>query len=327
MSLEMTDVKVLEPQSAALVSRMRAGGARELLDHSDMGALRAQMREFLRACAPQPLPVGATERRQLRFKDRDVEVIIYGPLASQPGATGTSSQGKPLLQTHDPIARYLCNKSGAVVVSVDYRLAPEHKFPAPLEDAYDTLCWAHANAGQLGADPTKIVVAGESAGGTIAVALCLITRERGGPPIALQIPMCASLTLSEIDRYPSWRALGDGRYLLSRAAVEEIRRVYLNRPEEATNPLASPLLASDLTALPPALVICAECDPLVDEAAYYSRRLEEAGVPVTYKCFAGTIHSFMILAGVIDLGHAALDLVAEHIRTRAGVTIHSARAR
>src|ERR1700734_81611 len=152
--LETIDMKELEPQSAALVSRMRAGGRGELLDHGDVGALRTKMGDFLRACAPKPVPVGATERRRLQFKDRDIEVIIYWPPVSHGRATDTSSEGKPLLlyfhgggfthfnaETHDPIARYLCNKSGAVVVNVDYRLAPEHKFPAPLEDAYDTLCW------------------------------------------------------------------------------------------------------------------------------------------------------------------------------------------
>ena len=315
-------MKVLEPQSAALVSRVRAMDPGEFLDHDDMGALRTRMAGFLQACAPRPLPVGAVEKRRIQFQGRGVEVVIYNPPVDT-----TSTAGRPLAlyfhgggfthfsaETHDPVARYLCNKSGAVIVNVDYRLAPENKFPAALEDAYDTLCWASANAHELGADPTKISVVGESAGGTIAIVLCLMSRDRGGPAIARQVPMCASVDLSDLDRYDSWHAFGDGRYLLSRVDIDEIRRVYLNTPDEVTDPRVSPILATDLTGLPPALVIGAECDPLVDEAALHARRLQAAGVTVRYECFAGTIHSFMILAGVIDLGYAALDLVAGYVQ-------------
>jgi acetyl esterase len=140
-----------------------------------------------------------------------------------------------------------------------------------------------------------------------------MTKSRGGPAIALQIPLCASLTLHDIQRYPSWRTLAGGEYLLTPGTIEDMRALYLSRPEEELNPLVSPILASDLTGLPPALVITAQFDPLMDEAAHYAQRLREAQVPVTYECFAGTIHAFMIMAGAIDLGYTALDLVAERI--------------
>jgi acetyl esterase len=220
--------------------------------------------------------------------------------------------------THDAVARYLCNKAGCVVVSVDYRLAPEHKFPAALDDAYDAVCWVAEHAAELGGDPGKIAIAGESAGGTLTVAVCLMSKSRGGPRIALQVPMCPALTLHELDRYASWRMLGGGEYLLSKKSIEDIRDLYLSQRQDALNPLASPILAPDLAGLPPALIVTAQFDPLVDEAAHYGQRLQEAGVPLTYRCFEGTIHSFMIMAGVISLGYTALDLVAARIASLQG---------
>jgi acetyl esterase len=316
----------LEQQSAALVQRLIGGGG-EILDHRDVAALRAKMSAFLRAVGPKALPVEASQSRRIAAGDREVAVTLYWPPEAQRDSGNPAGESPPPIllyfhgggfthfsaATHDTVARYLCNKGHCIVVNVDYRLAPEHKFPAPLEDAYAALCWVSRHADEIGGDASRIVVAGESAGGTISVALCLMTRSRGGPAIALQIPMCASLTLHEIQRYSSWRMLAGGEYLLTPGTIEDMRALYLSRPEEELNPLVSPILAPDLTGLPPALVITAQFDPLVDEAAHYSQRLREAQVPVTYECFAGTIHAFMIMAGAIDLGYTALDLVAEHI--------------
>jgi acetyl esterase len=125
--------------------------------------------------------------------------------------------------------------------------------------------------------------------------------------------MCASFTLRDIDRYPSWARLGTGEYLLTPRNIADIRSLYLKRPEEQSEPLASPILAPDLRDMPPALVIAAEFDPLMDEAAHYAERLRQAQVPATYTLFEGTIHSFMIMCGAISLGYSALDLVADRI--------------
>ena len=312
----------LEPESAALVRQLQSGGG-EVIDHTDIAQLRLKLAAFMLSCGPRALPVKAAVRRALRVKDREIGSIQYWP-PDEAGSTGAA----PLLvyfhggafthfsaDTHDAVTRYLCNRAGCVVVNVDYRLAPEHKFPAALDDAYDAVCWVAEHAAELGGDPGKIVVAGESAGGTLSAAICLLARERGGPRIALQIPMCPSLTLQNIETYPSWQALGSGEYLLSKHSIEDIRSLYLRQQEDALNPLASPLLAPDCTGLPPALIVTAQFDPLVDEAAHYAQRLEQAGVPVAYKCFAGTVHSFMIMAGVISLGYEALELVADRIAT------------
>lgn len=310
----------LEPESAALVRQLQSGGG-EVLDHTDIAQLRLKMAAFMRSCGPRVLPVKAAARRTLQVKDREVGSMQYWP-PDDAGRAGAA----PLLvyfhgggfthfsaDTHDAVTRYICNRAGCVVVSVDYRLAPEHKFPAALDDAYDAVCWVQAHAAELGGDPHKIVVAGESAGGSLAAAVCLLAREKGGPGIALQIPMCASLTLHDIETYPSWQALGGGEYLLSKRSIEEIKSLYLQRQKDALSPFVSPLLAPDCSALPPALIVTAQFDPLVDEAAHYAQRLEQAGVPVTYKCFAGTVHSFMIMAGIISLGYQALDFVCARI--------------
>jgi len=313
----------LEPESAALLQQVNSGPT-PVLDHRDIAGLRAKMAAFMQACGPRALPVSAVRRRSLRIGDRELATIQYWPPAN--GSDPAAERVPPILvyfhggafthfsaDTHDAVARYLCNRAGCVVVNVDYRLAPEHKFPAALDDAYDAVCWVATHARELGGDSLKVAVAGESAGGTLSIALCLMAKERGGPPIALQIPMCPALTLHQIEQYPSWQTLGSGDYLLAKESIDAIRSLYLRQPQDQLNPLASPILAPDLTGLPPALVVTAQFDPLVDEAEHYGRRLQEAGVPVTYRCFAGTLHSFMIMAGVISLGYEALDLVAARV--------------
>jgi acetyl esterase len=315
----------LEPESAAVV-RQLTNGNREVLDHSDLTALRAKMGDFMKSCGPMLLTVNRSERRRMRTAGLEVATIVHWPPDSDRDA-GNGNRRPILLyfhggafthfsaDTHDAVARYLCNKGECVVVNVDYRLAPEHKFPAALDDAYAALCWVAKHADELGGDAEKIAVAGESAGGMLSVTLCLMAKQKGQPKIALQIPMCASLTLDGLDQYESWQRLGSGEFLLSKGSIEDIRTLYLTRLEEAVNPLVSPILAPDLAGLPPALVVTAEFDPLVDEAAHYAQRLRDAGVPVTYRCYEGTIHSFMIMAGVISLGYSALDLVASQIRS------------
>lgn len=312
----------LDADSAALLAQVRAQN--ELLSHQDVASLRARMADFMRACAPRQMPVGKSLERALRVDGREINAIVNWP-PEQPSLPSPSSRPPVALYfhggafthfsaaTHNTVATYLCNKARCIVINVDYRLAPENKFPAAIEDAYDALCWAAANAKDLGGDPTKIVVTGESAGGTISAALCLMARQRGGPAIALQAPMCASFTLHGVYQYRSWQTLGTGQYLLTPSVIDEIKSLYLRTPQDELDPLASPLLAPSVAGLPPALIVTAGFDPLVDEAAAYARRLSEAGVPVSYKCYLTTIHAFMIMAAVIPVGYSALDFVCEHI--------------
>jgi acetyl esterase len=191
------------------------------------------------------------------------------------------------LESCDNPCREICVGVGAVVVSVAYRLAPEHKFPTPPEDCYAALLWLHEHAHELDVDAAALSVGGESAGGNLAAVVALMARDRGGPRLALQvlgIPVC-DLTMSQ----PSVGEFGEG-YLLRRAGMADYADHYLQRPEEARHPYASPLFAEDLSELPPALVMTMEFDPLRDEGEAYARRLVEAGVPTRHLRWSGQVH-------------------------------------
>jgi acetyl esterase len=191
--------------------------------------------------------------------------------------------------SHDGGTRELCAQAGAIVVSVDYRLAPEHKFPVAAEDCHAALLWATEHATELGGDATRLAITGDSAGGNLAAAVALMNRDRGGPPLALQAlvypvidPACAT---------PSAVANGEG-YLLTTASMKWMWSLYVNGADDYANPYAAPVAAASLAGLPPALVITAEFDPLRDEGEAYGRALEAAGVPVTITRYDGMIHGF-----------------------------------
>jgi acetyl esterase len=198
-----------------------------------------------------------------------------------------------------------------MVVAVDYRLAPEHKFPAAVEDSYAATLWVAANAGGLGIDPRRIAVGGDSAGGNLAAVVSLKCRDEGGPALALQVLVYPVTNLASFDT-GSYQAFAEG-YNLTRAEMEWFRASYLSRPEDGKHPHASPLLAANLDGLPPALVITAECDPLRDEGEAYARRLEQAGVPVTRTRYPGMIHPFFSMPGALSQARKAIQQVAAAI--------------
>jgi acetyl esterase/lipase len=213
--------------------------------------------------------------------------------------------------THDAVCRHLANRSEAIVVSVDYRMAPEHKFPAAAEDCSAATSWVASNAAALGADPRRLVVVGDSAGGNLAAVVSLMARDRGAPPIALQL-LVYPVTDHSYET-PSYRENADG-YLLTKDAMVWFWNHYLQAPGDGANPYASPLRAASLAGLPPAMVITAEYDPLRDEGEAYARRLREAAVPVTLKRYDGMIHGFFILTGVFDEAIQAIAEAAAEIR-------------
>ena len=215
------------------------------------------------------------------------------------------------LDTHDAACRALANASGCKVVALDYRLAPEHKFPAGLEDCHAALRWLAAHAAQLGVDAGRIAIGGDSAGGNLAAATTLLARERGGPAIAFQL-LVYPVTHHAFDT-ASYRDYGTG-YLLTTEGMRWNWSHYLPDAAAGRDPLASPLLAPDLRGLPPALVIVAECDPLCDETLAYARRLADAGVPVQTRCYAGMIHAFFTLGQVFDDGRAAIAFAGDALR-------------
>lgn len=198
------------------------------------------------------------------------------------------------LDHFDPICRGLARDVGCVVASVGYRLAPEHRFPTAPEDCLAALCWIVAHAAELGVDPARVSVGGVSAGGNLAAVVALMARDRGGPRLVLQvleIPIADLTRLDPLDLPAEGVTLPSGK--------EVVLRYYLQTPSDAANPYASPLCAADLHDLPPALVMCAEYDPLAAEGAAYAQRLAAADVPVEYRCWEGQFHGSQPMAALI----------------------------
>ena len=202
------------------------------------------------------------------------------------------------LDTHDFVARNLCGGTGAMVASVDYRMGPEHKFPAAVDDCFAALEWVHANAANLGADPRRIGVHGDSAGGNLAAVVALLARDVGGPQLRLQslvYPVTDySLVGESYDRYSS------GYGILTRAAMAWFRDHYLRSVDDASDWRASPIRTVNLARVAPAIVITAECDVLHDDGERYAEALRRVGVPVEYKDFTGMIHAFFGMVPAVD---------------------------
>jgi acetyl esterase len=198
-----------------------------------------------------------------------------------------------------------------MVASVDYRLAPESRYPVAAEDSYAALGWIVANAARLGIDPRRVAVGGDSAGGNLSAAVSLMARDRKGPALVYQV-LIYPVTNHSLDT-PSYHENATG-YVLTREAMRWFWRHYLAREEQGREPLASPLVAPNLAGLPPALVITAACDPLRDEGEAYAARLRDAGVPVTLTRYDGMFHGFIRMTRFLDKARAAVDEVAGSLR-------------
>jgi acetyl esterase len=212
------------------------------------------------------------------------------------------------LETHDGVCRILCRHGGAHVLAIDYRLAPEHPFPAAVEDARAALRWGFANAGALGADPRRVGVGGDSAGGNLAAVVSQLAAGDGGPAPALQLLIYPATDFSR--RRRSRELFGEG-FLLTNSEMDWFETNYLGAERtHARDPRASPLLAEDLSGLAPAYVVTAAFDPLRDEGEEYVEALRAAGTPVTLRRFPGFIHAFIAGAGVSRNARDALVEIA-----------------
>jgi len=251
--------------------------------------------------------VARVEQRNIPGPGPAIPVRIYTPTGAGPFPILVWFHGGGWvvgdLDMADATARHLAVGAGCIVVSVDYRLAPETKFPGPADDCYAATQWAVQHASQINGDPERIAVGGDSAGGNLAAAVSLMARDRSGPALAFQL-LVYPVTQRDYTT-SSYQSYADG-YLLSRASMQWYWDHYLHSPTDASNPYAAPRVAPDLSALPPALVITAECDPLCDEGAAYARRLQAAGVPATYSCYSGMIHGFFGMPAVLDKGKQAV---------------------
>ncbi|MFP3989833.1 alpha/beta hydrolase [Streptomyces sp. E11-3] len=274
----------------------------------------AEARRIL-AAAPeppwQPLQVGSVEDRTIPGPEGapEIPVRVYLPdPADAPGPRPTlvffHGGGWVLcdLDSHDGTARQLCRHAGAAVVSVDYRLAPEHPFPAAVDDAYAAVRWVAAHLAELGGDPGPLAVAGDSAGGNLAAVVAQIARDRGGPAIGLQVLVYPSTDMTYDGQSRTRNASG---YFLTSAHMAWFGRQYLGGGGDPAHPHISPL-RGDLTGLPPAHVVTAGCDPLCDEGRAYAAKLREAGVPVTEGHFPGMFHGFLGFPELLEDARTAL---------------------
>lgn len=307
----------LDPTIKAMLEMRASAGAPEF--HTLEPAAARELAKMMRPPSPTVEEVGAVEDRAIPGPGGDIPVRIYRPkdAAAAPVLVYYHGGGWVIgdLDMVDPICRRLTNTAGCVTVSVDYRLAPEHKYPAAADDAYAALVWAAKNAASLGGDPSRIAVAGDSAGGNLAAAVALMAKERGGPALAGQLLMCP-VTDYGFDT-PSYRENGDGTLVIGTNSMRWFWGHYLGSDADGANPFASPLRAKDLSGLPPAFVITAEYDPLRDEGEAYAARLSQAGVPTKQTRYPGMVHNFFSFAFMAPLeqGERALADMAEHLRS------------
>jgi len=307
----------LDPQTQVLLEQMAKAN---LTPYEAMTPQEARRQTALGSCfMERPPEVLAWEDREIPGPQGSLRIRHYRPSAAAvlPVVVFFHGGGWVMgsIETHDGYCRQLANASGWAVVSVDYRLAPEHKFPAGLEDAHAATSWVSEHAAEIGVDPQRITVAGDSAGGNLAAAVPLLARDRGGPGLRFQL-----LLYPVLDHHfdtPSYRANATG-YHLTRDAMIWSWGHYLHSPRDGALPYASPLRADDLSGLPAALVMTAEYDPLRDEGEAYAARLHAAGVPVTLKRYDGLIHGFARRTNVLDRAREALQDVAAALQAVGG---------
>ncbi len=294
----------IDPQIQVLLDKGTGVPATHTLSVAEA---RTQYEARVALMAP-PAAIAAVDERSIAGPGGPLRLRVYRPQGNGPFPLLVFFHGSGFvlcsLDTHDGMCRNLCAGAGCVVVSVDYRLAPEHKFPAPLDDCLFATRWAAQHAAELSADGSRVAVAGDSAGGNLAAATALRLRDEGGPVLRGQL-----LIYPVTDYYtpgtPSYRENAEG-YGLTRDTMRWFWDHYLADPADAANPYASPLRAATVAQLPPALVVTAEFDPLRDEGEDYAARLRAAGVPAQTSRWDGMNHGFFFWVGVVDKAGAAM---------------------
>ena len=311
------DRRELHPQVMALLKQaeaMRAPPVETLTPHQ----VREAKNPLFFKLGPSPEEVAEVRDVTIPSDDYEIPLRIYIPAGEGAFPLFVYFHGGGWLignlDTHDSVCRILTNRSGCVVVSVGYRLAPEHKFPVAVEDAYAATQWVSENAARLHGDAGRLAVGGDSSGGNLATVTCLLAKMRKGPRITFQVLIYPVTNLASMDN-ESYRRHGEG-YILTQASMQYYRDHYLATPDDAKHPTASPLLAEDLTGLPPAFILAAKYDVLFDEIVAYAERLKKAGVDVDLKTYTDMIHGFFCWGGVIDRAAEAIGDVAEALRKR-----------
>lgn len=269
-----------------------------------------------RIATPFPEPVARVEHRVIPASDDEILLRIYYPKGEGPHPVLLYFHGGGFviagLEAYDSSCRSLCNGADCVVVSVAYHLAPERKFPTATEDAFTAYQWVLEHAVEIGADPDRVAVGGESAGGNLATVLCLMARDRG-----MKLPVHQLLVYPITDfsfESPSYEENALAKPL-NRDMMKWFAGHYLETPADAENPYASPMRAESLTGMPSATVITAEIDPLRSDGEFYAERLQEAGVPVQVRNYEGVAHEFFGMKAVVDIAQDANDFACEELKS------------
>jgi acetyl esterase len=303
----------LDPQVKVLLDQMAAAKQPPFHTQTPTDARKA-MGAMLNVLGPGPA-VHKVEDRKIPGPGGEIPLRIYTPAGKSNGILVYFHGGGWVvgdIASHDYVCRALNNESECVVVSVDYRLAPEHKFPAGPDDCYAATQWASKNAGSLGSDADHIAVGGDSAGGNLAASIALMARDRGGPRIRHQMLIYPAIDAA-MNTASQKEFTADG-FVLSKLDMEWFWGYYLKDSKDGENPYASPNRAKDLKNLPTAHVITASHDPLRDEGEAFAEQLKKAGNKVKLKRYEGVVHGFVSLQAAIDQGKTATRELAQELR-------------
>ncbi len=299
----------LHPEFEAMLNELAALGGPQLIDLPP-----SEGREMYRAMQPmdESIEVGAIANRSIDGPGGKIPLRIYTP--SSPPEHGDlypvfvyfHGGGWVIgdLDTSDSACRDVCNLANCVVVSVDYRLAPEHRYPAAADDCYAATCWVAEHATELGTDDSRLAVGGDSAGANLAAVVSQMSRDKAAPAIAFQL-LIYPVTDAASDTL-SYQENAEG-YLLTAASMDWFWTHYIPEPENRFEPYASPARADDLSGLPPALVLTAEFDPLRDEGEAYAELLRQAGVSVEHVRYDGLIHGFFHMSRMLPSARPGME--------------------
>ena len=304
----------LDTSTDALLKNIAAQGG-PAIHEMPVDTARQVFLELVKNLQGAVVPIHRSEDRTVPGPDGAVPIRIYTPRElgadKLPVLVFFHGGGWVIgdLDSHDNMCRYFANEADMVVVAVDYRLAPEHRFPAGIDDAIAAAQWVCANAGSIGGDPARIAVTGDSAGGNMAA---VVAQQLKGK-IAFQLLIYPATDFSDGD-YPSRARFGTGEYFLSSEDMAWFGAHLFGEHSAAGDPKASPIAAPDLSGLAPALTVTAGYDPLMDEGKAYADALAQAGVPSEYKCYEGTIHGFVSFPGTLQAGADGLRFMAERLK-------------
>ena len=302
----------LHSQCKAFLDQIAADGGRPL---HEMSPVEARANAMPPELGGPEQPVHTVEDRRIPGDGGLIPVRVYRPSAASPLPALMYFHGGGFvlggLEMSDRTCRALANSSGCVVISVDYRLAPEHAFPAAADDAFAATQFVAEHAADFGIDPALMAVGGDSAGGNLATVVALRARDAGGPALAFQLLVYPWVDFA--DDSPSMREYAENHFLTA-DAVEWFANHYVPAPIDRRQPWVSPARAN-LAGLPPAFVLTAECDPLRDQGEAFAQRLKDAGVQTTLTRYDGMFHPFFSLSGIIDGGRTAIADAAAALKT------------